>query len=296
LAQTLEQPPLEQMTIKTFNLPLPVFRFSTVLTMTLVLVACSNPLRDWTLRQQNDKVVWASDDSDVAISMLSYEEKSGGLFSGTTDKRNFKHQLVIQKLEGAGRHVIGTDWLDYQSGAIFYMKPAGYLVVQILLDNDRRRFDKVALDGSWVTIVEERQPYQPCTSSAKTPPRQVEHQVIPSPDGQQLIEVYSPECGKVTVEFLYANNLSFIDSQTFNIDEPMTAMWHPEGDVILVSNDQDNAWKFAAQSPPIPIPPPRCLSPVTTSSDISSEGKLVYFEGDKLAAKPMGSNKAFGCQ
>lgn len=281
------------MTTKMFNIPSPAFY--TVLLMTFMLTACSNPILDWTPRQQNDKVVWASDDSEVALTLLSYEEKSGGLLSGTTDKRNFKHQLVIQKPDGSGRRTI-TDWLDYQSGDLFYMKPAGYLVVETLLDNDRRRFDKVELDGNWVPIVEERQPYRPCPTSANTPQAQVEHRIIPSPDGQQLIEVYSPECGKVTVEFLYSNNLSFIDSQTFNIDEPMTAMWHSEGYVMLVSNDQDKAWKFAAHSPPVPIPLPRCLSSVTTSSDISSDGKLVFFEGDKLATKPVGAEKSFGCQ
>jgi len=37
------------------------------------------------------------------------------------------------------------------------------------------------------------------------------------------------------------------------------------------------------------------MSPVTTSSEVSMEGQKVYFDGDKLATKDVGSQKAFGC-
>jgi hypothetical protein len=270
-----------------------LFIFATIV---LLLAGCSSTeLKDWTPRQQHDRIVWADDGTEVAITMQSYEEKSGGLFSSTTDKRNFKHQLVVQRPDGSGRRTI-TDWLDFPSGELFYMKPAGYLVVETLLENGRRQFDKISQDGKLISIFEEKQPYQPCQGTGSTTPAQVNHRVIPSPDGQQLIEVYSPTCGQVTVEFLYANNLNFIDSQTFKIDQPMTALWHPNGYVILVSNKLDKAWKFAAQTPPIPIEPPPCLTPVTTSSNISLDRQLVYFEGDKIATKPVGPRETFGCQ
>jgi hypothetical protein len=264
--------------------------------ITLLLVGCSsNELKDWTLSQQRDQIVWADDASEVAITMQSYEEKSGGLFSSTTDKRNFKHQIVVQRPDGTGRRTI-TDWLDFPSGELFYMKQAGYLIVETLLENGRRQFDKISLDGKTISIFEEKQPYHPCQGTGSTTQAQVNHRVIPSPDGQQLIEVYSPTCGQVTVEFLYANSLNFIDSQTFKIDQQMTALWHPNGYVILVSNKLDKAWKFAAQRPPAPIEPPHCLSPVTTSSSISLDGQQVSFEGDKMVTKPVGPQKTFGCQ
>jgi len=260
--------------------------------LSLFLTACSHTLKpEWVTIEQNYLVRWASDDSEVAVVRVSYEEQAALLF-GDSAKRNFKHRIFLQKVDGSERRPL-TQWRDYQPGEVFYMKPSGYLVVESLSENGTRRFDKVDLEGHWLPIVEEQQPYQPCPKEAPTA-AQVDHQIIPSPNGEQLIEVYSSQCGQSTIEFLYANNLSFIDSQNFNIDKPMKVMWHPNGTVIMVSKDLDKAWQFAAQTPPLPIKPPRCFSPVTNSSNISSEGQLVYFAGDKLATKPVGSQKAFG--
>ena len=127
-------------------------------------------------------------------------------------------------------------------------------------------------------------------------PAQVHHTVIPSPNGQQLAHIYSPECRKVTVEFLHANNLNLFDTQTMAIDEPMNVTWHPDGYIIFVNHNQNKAWKITPLAPPMPVLPPKCLFPVTTSSNITLDGKMVYFEGDKLVTKDVGPQKAFGCQ
>jgi len=167
------------------------------------------------------------------------------------------------------------------------------------LGNGARRFDKIALNGNEILIIETPDTeHQGCRDKEPTSPKmpkpaRVQHTVIPSPDGQQLAYIYSPACGKVTVEFLHANNLSLFDSQTMDVDEPMNATWHIDGYVILATNS--NAWKVTALAPPEPITSPKCLSPVTTSSDVSLEGKRVSFEGDKLVTKDVGSQKAFGC-
>lgn len=255
----------------------------------LFLAACSNTFTsDWKTTQHPLKVVWANDNSEIVVVVQSYEEKSS-VFNHP-EKRNFKHQLLTQKIEGTERKPL-TQWRDAQVEDIFYMKSAEYLVVSSLLENGTRRFDKINSEGHWIPIVEENQIYQPCLGKS---PLQVDHQVIPSPNGEQLIEVYSPECGKATIEFLYANNLSFIDSQTFNIDKPMKVLWHPDGYVVMVSKTFDKAWQFSAQTPPLPISPPRCWSPVTSSSQVSSDGQMVYFEQDKLIVKHVGPQRIFG--
>jgi hypothetical protein len=265
----------------------------------LIPAGCgSNVPKNWVLIQQNDKVVWADDGSDVAVVVLSFEEKRGSLLSGTTDKRHFKHKILVQNLDGSGQRTI-TQWRDYQNGQIFYMKQAGYFVVESLLENGARRFDKIYGNGNEILIIETpNNEHKPCRDKEHKPgmpqPAQVYHTVIPSPDGQQLAHVYSPECGSVTVEFLHANNLSIFDNQTINVDEPMNAMWHPDGYVILATNS--NAWKITPLAPLAPINPPNCLSPVTTSSDVSLDGIMVDFEGDKLVTKELGRQKAFGCQ
>ena len=246
----------------------------------------------------NNIVVWADDGSEVAIVKLKSEEKQGSSLEGATDK-HYQHQIIVQNLEGSRQHIV-TGWRDYKNGQIFYMKQAGYFVVESLLENGKRHFDKIAANGNEILIIETPDDTrQPCQEKKSTNPNklaQIRHSVIPSPDGQQLAHIYSPECGKVTVEFLHANNLNIFDAQTINIDKPMQATWHPDGYVILATNNNDKAWKVTVLTPPQPITPPHCLSPVTTSSEVSLEGKMVYFEGEKLITKNVDRQKTFGCQ
>ncbi|HEC85544.1 MAG: hypothetical protein DRR08_16305 [Candidatus Parabeggiatoa sp. nov. 2] len=278
----------------------PIYLIYSILLSGLILHGCSGsvPKKPATPTQPNNKVVWADDGSEVAVVVHRFEEKRGSLPSGTTDKRHFKHRILVQNLGEDKRRTI-TEWRDYQNGQIFYMKQAGYFVVESLLGNGARRFDKIALNGNEILIIETPDTeHQGCRDKEPTSPKmpkpaRVQHTVIPSPDGQQLAYIYSPACGKVTVEFLHANNLSLFDSQTMDVDEPMNATWHIDGYVILATNS--NAWKVTALAPPEPITSPKCLSPVTTSSDVSLEGKRVSFEGDKLVTKDVGSQKAFGC-
>jgi hypothetical protein len=278
--------------------------FTVILLASLILVGCSgNVPRDWTLTEQNDKVVWADDGSDVAIVVLRFEERQGSLFSGTTDKRLMKHKIFVQNLDGSKRHPINKDWRDFQNGQLFYMKQAGYFVIESLLENGARRFDKISMDGDEILIIETpSNEHQPCQQNEKNTSydlpssAQVHHTVIPSPNAQYLAHLYSPECRKVTVEFLHANNLNLFDTQTMDIEEPMNVTWHPEGYIIFTNNNNDKAWKVIPLAPPEPLAPPKCTSPVTTSSNVSLEGKMVYFEEDKLVTKDVGPQKAFGCQ
>jgi hypothetical protein len=239
-------------------------------------------------------VVWADDSSELAVVI---QNQSGD----QTDLTTPQHQIWVQHQDGSERRAI-TDWRNYQAQQIFYMKQAGYFVVESLLEKGARRFDKIALNGNEILIIEtpDRE-HQPCRqsqapNSAQSLPSQVEQTVIPSPDGQRLAHIYSPECGKVTVEFLYANSLNIFDNQTMTIDEAMKATWHREGYIILTNHNNDKAWKVIPAAPPLPVLPPKCLSPVTTSSDLSLEGQKVYFEGDTLMTKAVGRDKAFGCQ
>ena len=266
----------------------------------LIMPSCSgNVPRNWTQIQKNDKAIWADDGSEVAVVLLGFEEKQKGIFSSTTNKRHFKHRIVVQNVNASEEPRTITDWRDYKNGQVFYMKQAGYFVVESLLPNGARRFDKIAFNGNEILIIETPDDeHQPCKNKKEAGAAQVYHTIIPSPDGQQLAHVYSPECGSVTVEFLHANNLNLFDNQTIKIDKPMSARWHPDGYVILASNNHNKAWKLTPLTSPTSITPPPCIfsSPITTSSDVSLAGKEVYFDGDKLATKEIGTQKAFGCQ
>ena len=258
-----------------------------------------NPLekddnKDQSPENQKNIVVWADDGSELAVVIQNQSHDQ-------TDLTTPQHQIWVQHQDGSDRHAI-TDWRNYQAKQIFYMKQAGYLVVESLLEKGARRFDKIDLDGNEILIIETPDSeHQPCQqsrapNSVQSLPLQVEQTVIPSPDGQRLAHIYSPECGKVTVEFLYANSLNIFDNQTMTIDEAMKATWHRDGYIILTNYNNDKAWKVTPVAPPLPVLPPKCLSPVTTSSDLSLEGQKVSFEGDTLVTEEVGRNKAFGCQ
>ncbi|MDM8558576.1 hypothetical protein [Candidatus Parabeggiatoa sp. HSG14] len=260
----------------------------------LLLTGCSNHvLKKDLVIQANNKVVWADDGSDVVVVKHNKDNPS--------NQAHFKHQVSVQNIDGSGQRTI-TEWRDYQVDQIFYMKQAGYFIVESKLDNGVRRFDKINASGHEILIIETPDSeHQPCRGKKNTASNisklpQVHHTVIPSPDGQQLAHIYSPECRKVTVEFLHANNLNIFDNQTVDIDEPMKTRWHSDGYVILSTYNNDKAWKIIPLTLPLPVLPPKCLLPVTTSSDVSLGGKKVYFEGNKLATKDVGRQKAFGCQ
>jgi hypothetical protein len=254
---------------------------------------------EWKKIEQNHQAVWADDGSDVATVLLNYEEKPGNSKNAPAEKRNFKHQLFVQKPDGKERHQI-TGMRDYKSGALYYMKQAEYFVLESLLDNGARRFDKISPKGNEILIMEtpetSRLPTCPAKKGTKTPESlQIAQTVIPSPDGKLLANIYSPECGQISVEFLYANNLNFIDSKQLAVTEPVSALWHPEGYILLVSQDMKHAWQVTLQGQPTATTPPRCISPVTTSSNIAATGDMIYFKDNVLATQKVGRENVFGC-
>jgi len=273
----------------------PCQRFSVILALVGILSACSSSVpKEWTSKQQLEQAVWADDNSELAVIELTFEEKASGLLATETQQRNIQHQIWLQNPDGSQKRAL-TQKRQHRNENLFYMKQAGYLVVDAISAEGIRRFDKIDLEGNELPIVEEQIVYQPCTE-ANDSAHQVAHQIIPSPDGSLMVEVYSPQCGQATIEFLHANNLSFIDGQTFAIDEPMTVMWHPYGYIIFTSNDLDKAWKVAPHSAPVPIQPPGCLAPLTTSSAVSLNGRLAYIEHDQVLIKPVETQQIFGCQ
>lgn len=252
--------------------------------------------------KKSDKlVVWADDGSELAVVILNQNSSEADTTQGETSANPLRHKIVVQNPTSAAQRDI-TRWRDAQPGQVFYMKQAGYFVVESLLENGSQRFDQIALNGNEILIIETPDnQHQPCgvqlpAKPDKLSPPRVHHTIIPSPDGLQLAHIYSPECGKVTVEFLHANNLSMIDSQTMDIDEPMRATWHPENYLILTNYNNKKAWKVSPLTPPLPIMPPKCLYPTTTSSEIALDGRWAYFEEERLVIEEVGREKAFGCQ
>ncbi|EIJ42922.1 hypothetical protein BegalDRAFT_2056 [Beggiatoa alba B18LD] len=245
---------------------------------------------EWHTVERVDKAVWADDSSDIALVNQTYEQQG-------ENKRNVLHKIYIQNADGSNKHEITPQARENLTGELYYMKQAGYLVVESLLDNGGRQFNKLLLDGREILIIETPdKDKQPCGTDAQGV--QVFHTVIPSPDGQILANIYSPECGAVSVDFLFANNLNITAAQYMAITEPLIATWHKEGYIILTNSAKTKAWRVSMQeSQPTPIPPPACTSPVTTSSQTATDGrKITISETGEIKIENVGVQNAFGCQ
>jgi len=265
--------------------------------MVAFITACTANIapQEWQAVQQSNKIVWADDGSEVVYAELHYEEAESGFFNKTIERDRFKHRLYTQAADGSNRQNV-TQLRAGRNGALFYMKQMGYFVAESFLDNGAKQFYKILPNGNEILIMEVPPDAQnPCGMEAQSA-AQVYNIVIPSPNGQVLAHVYSPECQQATVEFLYANNLNIIDSQTIDIDEPMSALWHPDGYLILTNADNNKAWRVGVQESIMLTEAPACVAPMTTSSNISMDGVMVYFAEDgTLATQTVGIHQAFGC-
>jgi hypothetical protein len=106
------------------------------------------------------------------------------------------------------------------------------------------------------------------------------------------------DCGEVSVEFLYSNNLNVItDPVVLPIDEPVNATWHIDDYIILTNNQNTKAWAIRIDQPPESIAVPNCVAPVTSSSHITHDGRMVYLdETGTVKIRQVDAAMAFGCQ
>jgi hypothetical protein len=262
-----------------------------VLLLMAGLGGCSTtPTQDWTASRHDETVVWADDDSEWAIIVSSYEQRGGGAFR-QPERRNFNHQLVIQN--GAeGERIAVTSPRDDRPGQIFYMKSAGYFLLEAVLSDGSQQFSRILPNGNEILVLEGR----PTQCTAEQPNVKMPHSIIPSPNGRQLAHIYTPQCGELGVEFMHASTLNFIDGRFMSIEQPLIATWHPQGYLILSDAKKTQAWKIVPGEDFTPISPPDCLTPSTSSSDISSTGLQVSIIKDKLVTQQLPMDRAFGCQ
>ncbi len=262
------------------------------LLLSSALTACgTSPTQDWTPMRKDTAVVWADDDSELALTVSTYEEKGGGMFS-KPERRNFNHQLVVQQGTNNEARLAITEARELEAGTLYYMKSAGYFVVESIADDGMQQFSRILPNGHEILIIEGR----PISCEEGQTGVTIPHSVIPSPNGQQLAHIYTPSCGELGVEFMQAADLSFLDGKFMEITQAVTATWHPQGYLIVSTLDGANAWRIAPHEEFQPTMAPNCLTPTTSSSAISSTGVKINIENDSLVEQDLGIDHAFGCQ
>lgn len=200
----------------------------------------------------------ANDGSKVAIVMQNHEEnqtaqKNPGHILAAS--RHFEHQIFVQNHDGSHRQAI-TAKRPYQDelGTFYFAKTAGYLVLGARVWHNKdyvTRYDKINLATGQATLIsyQTSQP-QYLLCQTKSSPAFIVEGVIPSPTGNWLAHFYSPSCYQAKVEFLDANSLKTIDTQTVAIDGIYEAKWK-EGDLTLYSTTTSQAtWELQPHTAP----------------------------------------------
>lgn len=232
-------------------------------------------------------VVWADDGSEVAFVVNTHTAPPG--MKG--DPNTYRHRLLAQKADGSEQRTV-TPPRPYKAINLYYMKKAGYLVVESDLGDGHVKIDRIAVyDGTEIPIIETRGP-KPCTEGGAYLP----NRVLPSPQGDLLAHAYSNRCGEITVDFLDARNLFAQASQTLAVTQTPTLTWHPHGYLIIALPDGTTAWELRPGGSPLPAAYPPCLAPPTTSSAISARGQRLSLEGDQVRIETGDAGAAFGCQ
>ncbi|MEM7018526.1 MAG: hypothetical protein AAF512_14445 [Pseudomonadota bacterium] len=234
--------------------------------------------------------VWSEDGSEALIAIQQ------GWESPRSETERFEHRLFIDAMDGSERRAL-TSMRPNAVNTIYYMKNAGYVIVENRLPDKRARFQKIELNGKEITLFESRTPvWQLCGDVPTEGAPVIEHTIIPSPNGESLAHVYSQACGSVTVDFLRARDLVATDSQTLTIESPPNITWHPDGDLIIAMADGETAWKLMAGLYQEKTDYPKCFDPKTSSSNVARDGRQIYLGDGKLETREVGREQAFGCQ
>ncbi|WP_198284634.1 hypothetical protein [Beggiatoa alba] len=261
----------------------------------LCLSACSQSSRyAWQPVSQDTQIVWADDDSELLIGTLRFEQRQSlDPLMGTTNKQNFSHQLSTINPDGSNRRII-TVARPYQLGKLYYMKRAGYILAESILDNGLRQFHRITEQGKSALLVE----IYPTTKDA-CPNHEImlEPTVIPSPDGQYIAYASLSHCQQISVLFYTSTRDRFADQQTLVVPTGVYSVtWRKDGAFIIANTNTQTAWQLLPQTPVVNTNIPRCLTPVTTSSHIAIDGREASFIETGIHISAVGTRTAFGCQ
>lgn len=251
---------------------------SSLLSVTLVCLVVLVPfglVGCWTDGEMVDQAVWSDDDAQQAFVRLLYEEgPKVNPLSQTHPRRNFRHQVYIQNTDGSGRHAV-TEVRPHRTGNnFFYMRDAGYLILDVFESDELARYDIIdAGSGEAATILRHTLSGRACTS----------FEVIPSYTGHTLAAVERTAsgdsggrcpAGEAVVSFLDADSLSTISTYRWPVTDMIQVAW-TDADQIVVVAPADGAWRVDPAGGPVAIDPPACIYPRTSSGNVSADGVVI---------------------
>lgn len=232
----------------------------------------------WEDAESIQAAVWSDDDTSQAYVHLYFEQSSStNPMTGQHNTRNHRHQLFVQSANGSGRRAVTGERPGAMGTAFYYMKRAGYLLIEVDEEGQATRWDVVRLsDGHAQTLarrVPGTEPASPCE----------QFDAIPSPDGSTIavLERTAPSntpsgCleGQMTVRFVDPDSLSTTATYSWAVEGVPGAVWTAAGD-LRVWSYRDGAWSVAPATGPTPAAEPSCTQQVTSSSNVSSDGVVI---------------------
>ncbi len=263
-----------------------------------LLSACSLTTYSWQPISYDSHVVWADDNSELAVGTSFFEQRQRlqPLF-GETEKRHFSYRVFLVKSDGTKRHAISTV-LPNQLEHLYYMKKAGYLLAESYVEmTGAKQVHKIDLQGNAILIPNIAPlPDDNCAEEDNGNVTLLP-QVIPSPNGQLLAHAYRADCQKVTVVFYAADTLATVDQQTLALSGGNYDMtWRKDGVLLVAKTDHSEAWQLSPKQKPTTTTAPACFRPATRSSEVSSTGQWVKVEANDVFVTDIGVAVPFGCQ
>ncbi len=229
-----------------------------------------------------EQVVWADDGSGHAYVVMTSKWQQQSNKNPTT---RYKHQLFIQNREGLERRAL-TSVREHQVGALlYYMKKAGYVLLEVVESDTLYRYEHISLDGRIRVLDTWDLSKQPCLNML----------FIPSPNGEHIAHItriskqtHTCEQSQAQVRLLHAHTLQAIKTYTWPVEDTLDATWTLQN-TLVVQSASEGAWEMNLTSPPHPVASPACMFPKTTSSMVSQEGVMItqgYPEGAPVETVP----------
>ncbi len=232
---------------------------------------------------------WSEDGARAAAVELSYERQiQFPPLQGWWSKRNFSFRLFTQRPNSWRWNYVGDRAIPGNPLTLYFMKKAGYFLVNRYVEYDGMDYVRVAHDGSWVAFA------QTDFSSGL-----VNRQVIPSPDGSVLVDATCRPRNDVLTDGVLGTqplrpvpcSVQFLDSQTLEptgarfdveLDKDLPAdaeelswvTWTPASTVV-VTDHQSRAVELTVLGDAQDIAVPACKGPTTTSSRVAANGTTI---------------------